>query len=281
MAPPTSNTTSATGVAPPSRARPQASRRKVNHAADDAAYHGVGGSNVLAGAKRTAVEKPDGEPRLKRKRLEPATASTASISALSAGNLARKTSNVVQESEKESRPSLIDFTTLPIDAIHRYLTQFDIVPDIDPMATTAFDPPPPSFLLRGRGHRTSTASPGPQPLPPTPANRPRRELSASANRRRSSRLLEDDRRPSVTPVLSDVTEVHKTLALVVEKHFREHTVKEVDTLASFMCAVKAKELPVRDGCNRVEVLAFGAVTIEILRLQAILTSRFRADRTIG
>lgn len=30
------------------------------------------------------------------------------------------------------------------------------------------------------------------------------------------------------------------LAHVVEKHFREHAVKEVDTLASFMCAVKAK-----------------------------------------
>lgn len=134
----------------------------------------------------------------------------------------------------------IDFAALPIDAIHRYLTQFDIVPDIDPLATTAFDPSPPSSLLRPRGQRISTASPAPQPLPPTPANRPRREPSASANRRRSSRLLEDDRLPLVTPVLSDVNEVHKSLAQIVEKHFREHTVKEVDTLASFMCAVKAK-----------------------------------------
>lgn len=134
----------------------------------------------------------------------------------------------------------IDFSTLPIDAIHRYLTQFDIVPDIEPMATTAFDPPPPSTLLRHRGHGSNSASPVPQPLPPTPANRPRRELSASANRRRSSRLLEDDRAPPVAPVLSDVAEVHRTLAHVVERHFRDHAVKEVDTLASFMCAVKAK-----------------------------------------
>lgn len=108
------------------------------------------------------------------------------------------------------------------------------------MATTAFDPPPPSSLLRQRGHRSASASPVPQPLPPTPANRPRRELSASANRRRSSRLLEDDRQPAVAPVLSDVGDVHKALAQVVERHFRDHTVKEVDTLASFMCAVKAK-----------------------------------------
>ncbi|KAI0089854.1 hypothetical protein BDY19DRAFT_1069732 [Irpex rosettiformis] len=225
MAPPTSNT--ANGAAVTSRARPQASRRKANHAADDAAYHGVISSNALAGSKRGAAEKADGEPRLKRKRLEPTNATTNGVSS----------SATV---EKESKPSMIDFSTLPIDAIHRYLTQFDIVPDIEPMATTAFDPPPPSSLLRQHGHRSTSASPVPQPLPPTPANRPRRELSASANRRRSSRLLEDDRQPTVAPVLSDVGDVHKTLAHVVERHFRDHTVKEVDTLASFMCAVKAK-----------------------------------------
>jgi hypothetical protein len=30
------------------------------------------------------------------------------------------------------------------------------------------------------------------------------------------------------------------LAAIAEKHFRETMVKEVDTLASFMCSVKAK-----------------------------------------
>ncbi|KAI0706199.1 hypothetical protein BC835DRAFT_14815 [Cytidiella melzeri] len=245
MAPPSHALNGSANTAPPSstRTRPQGSRRKTNQAADDAAYHGVIAGSALAGSKRTAADKVDGEPRLKRKRLEPSSAAANNLSSSAAVAVGRKSNTLVHEAEKESRPSLIDFTTLPIDAIHRYLTQFDIVPDIDPMATTAFDPPPPAFLLRTRGHRTSTASPGPLLLPPTPANRPRREMSASANRRRSSRLLEDDRRPTVTPVLSDVHEVHKTLAQVVERHFRDHTVKEVDTLASFMCAVKAKDRP--------------------------------------
>ena len=129
---------------------------------------------------------------------------------------------------------------MTIEAIHRYLVEFDIVPDLNPLPTTALDPPPPSYLLRPRGQRTSTASPAPQPLPPTPANRPRREPSASANRRRSSRLLDDEEPPNVTPILADVGEVHKALAQIAQRHFHEYQVKEVDTLASFMYAVKAK-----------------------------------------
>ncbi|KAI0809076.1 hypothetical protein BC629DRAFT_1086102 [Irpex lacteus] len=241
MAPPSTSNAAANGapLTTSSRARPQASRRKANHAADDAAYHGVIPSGALAGSKRAAGDKAEGEPRMKRKRLEPTGAAGNGVSSSTAGTLGRKLNNT-NEAEKDGKPSMIDFSTLPIDAIHRYLTQFDIVPDIEPMATTAFDPPPPSTLLRHRGHGSNSASPVPQPLPPTPANRPRRELSASANRRRSSRLLEDDRAPPVAPVLSDVAEVHRTLAHVVERHFRDHAVKEVDTLASFMCAVKAK-----------------------------------------
>lgn len=46
-----------------SRSRPQA-RKKHN---DDAAYFGP----PVAGAKRHAVDKVDGEPRVKRKRMEP------------------------------------------------------------------------------------------------------------------------------------------------------------------------------------------------------------------
>jgi hypothetical protein len=290
MAPaPSQPTNSTTGTLTQSRTKPQASRRKTNHPADDAPYHGVIATGSLAGSKRTAIEKVDGEPRLKRKRLEPSNALGSNMANSSVGTLSRKPSNLINEVEQEGRPSMvsepvkmprppyvhkqslprpilsdgwgctslfkdvaftvadascrlhqIDFATLPLDAIHRYLTQFDIVPDIEPMATTAFDPPPPSFLLRTRGHRMSSTSPAPHPLPPTPANRPRRELSTSANRRRSSRLLDDDRPPSVTPVLSDIQQVHKALAQVVERHFRDHAVKEVDTLASFMCAVKAK-----------------------------------------
>lgn len=53
-----------------SRSRPQA-RKKHN---DDAAYFGP----PVAGAKRHAVDKVDGEPRVKRKRVEPIVATAAS-----------------------------------------------------------------------------------------------------------------------------------------------------------------------------------------------------------
>lgn len=47
---------------------------------------------------------------------------------------------------------------------------------------------------------------------------------------------------SRTPVLGDVDELHAVLAGIVEKHFAEITSisgrEEVDTLASFMCAVE-------------------------------------------
>lgn len=136
----------------------------------------------------------------------------------------------------------IDFNALPIDALHRYLNQFDIVPDVDPLPTTALDPPHPSSLLHAHGRsQASTASPPLQPVPITPANRPRREPSASINRtRRSSRLLEDDTRQYLMPVVADASEMHGVLAQIAARHFRDFAVKEVDTLAAFMCAVKAK-----------------------------------------
>lgn len=42
------------------------------------------------------------------------------------------------------------------------------------------------------------------------------------------------------PVLADVGEIHSVLASIAQRHFKESSVKEVDTLASFMCAVKAR-----------------------------------------
>lgn len=52
--------------------------------------------------------------------------------------------------------------------------------------------------------------------------------------------MDDDEPPGATPILADVGEVHKVLAQIAQRHFHEHQVKEVDTLASFMYAVKAK-----------------------------------------
>ena len=42
------------------------------------------------------------------------------------------------------------------------------------------------------------------------------------------------------PVIADVSEIHGVLAQIAARHFHDYSVKEVDTLAAFMCAVKAK-----------------------------------------
>ncbi|KZT64020.1 hypothetical protein DAEQUDRAFT_770067 [Daedalea quercina L-15889] len=220
-----------------SRSRPQASRKKIN--ADDAAYHAPPSASA-AGAKRTAGERADGEPRAKRKRVD----ASATAAAANAGGNGVNGGSVLHGARKdqangEGKINLIDFSTLPPDAVFEYLVQYDLVPDVEPSPLTPDDPPPPSALLRPRSHarrHASTASPVPS-LPITPANRPRREVPA---RRRSARLVEDSGVEPVVPVLADRLEVHGALAQVAQRHFREHAVKEVDTLASFMCAVKAK-----------------------------------------
>lgn len=120
--------------------------------------------------------------------------------------------------------------------LHRYLTQFDIVPDVYPSPLSADDPPSPASLCNAL--RISSRPPSPPPT--TPANRPRRE-HREQSRRRSSRLLEEEI-PTRTPVLADVEELHGILASIAERHFRELSSingrEEVDTLASFMCAVE-------------------------------------------
>ncbi|KAJ6626968.1 hypothetical protein B0H10DRAFT_1997472 [Mycena sp. CBHHK59/15] len=199
-----------------SRTRPQA-RKKAN---DDAAYFGP--PTATAGAKRHAADKIDGEPRVKRKRVDAAGAST-------------------RRDDADARVSLVEFIKMPTPVLYRYLMQFDLVPAVYPSPLLASDPPPPAVLdrpLRQPSH-------APSPPPATPANRPRRESKEqSATRRRSSRLVEEEVASRV-PILADGDELHAVLAGIAERHFRElasiNGREEVDTLASFMCAVeKAK-----------------------------------------
>ncbi|GLB36591.1 hypothetical protein LshimejAT787_0308790 [Lyophyllum shimeji] len=205
-----------------SRSRPQA-RRKPN---DDASYFGPPVNSSTGGVKRSAADKADGEPRGKRKRVEPITTTTSTANAKRDGG------------DTEQKTSLVDFVKMPTPVLYRYLTQYDIVPHVYPSPMTAEDPPPPSSLensLRQSPHE-------PSPLLTTPANRPRRDPKEQS-RRRSSRLLEESR--SRTPILADIDELHVVLAGIVERHFKEMPPisgrEEVDTLASFMCAVeKAK-----------------------------------------
>ena len=131
----------------------------------------------------------------------------------------------------------MDFTTLPMEALHRYLVQYDLIPMVHPSPMTIHDPPPPPSLLEP-ATRSSSRAVSPPVVVATPANRPRRESS----RRRSSRLLEEEVRMR-TPVLADVSEVQTVLASIAQRHFESQVVKEVDSLASFMCAVKGKGEP--------------------------------------
>ncbi|KAG5654326.1 hypothetical protein H0H81_004280 [Sphagnurus paluster] len=204
-----------------SRSRPQA-RRKPN---DDASYFGPpAASSTAAGVKRHAADKADGEPRGKRKRVEPMTTNTVSNSRRDG-------------TESELKTSMVEFSKMPIPVLYRYLMTYDIVPHVYPSPMSADDPAPPSAL-----ENTMRQSHEPSPPLMTPANRPRRDPKEQS-RRRSSRLLEETR--NRTPILADIEELHVVLAGIVDRHFREMPSisgrEEVDTLASFMCAVeKAK-----------------------------------------
>ena len=55
-------------------------------------------------------------------------------------------------------------------------------------------------------------------------------------------MVEEERIPAPPPVYGDIAEVNGVLAGIAERHFREVEVREVDTLAAFMCAVKARAM---------------------------------------
>ncbi len=54
------------------------------------------------------------------------------------------------------------------------------------------------------------------------------------------------------PVLADINEIHRVLAQLAGKHFSEQSVKEMDTLAAFSCAVRAKGKPALSGFDPYE-----------------------------
>ncbi|KAI0296662.1 hypothetical protein BC826DRAFT_224561 [Russula brevipes] len=203
---------------PPRPTRPLAARKRPN----DPMWIPTGTPSVTS-VKRQAVERGEGEPRNKRKRVEATLQTTSQL-----GHRVDKP----QERHSEESP-VMDFTTLPVDALHRYLAQHDLIPAVHPSPLSVHDPPPPPSLLGPIRGSSRGASP---PAVTTPANRPRRE-SREQNRRRSSRLLDDESRMR-TPVLADVAEVQNVLASIAQRHFESQVVKEVDSLASFMCAVK-------------------------------------------
>ncbi|KAH9920311.1 uncharacterized protein B0H18DRAFT_1024778 [Fomitopsis serialis] len=209
MAPPTSAAHGGAGT-PASGAAPTCQQLH----ADDAAYHAPPSASAV-GVKRVAGERADGEPRAKRKRVD--ASATAGAASSAAGHSASGSSGLTggkkDQANGEGKINLVHrLLALPSAAVFEYLMQYDLVPDVEPSPLGPDDPSPPSALLRPRSQprrHASTASPAPGVEP-------------------------------VVPVLADVHEVHGVLAQVAQRHFREHTVKEVDALASFMYALKAK-----------------------------------------
>ena len=129
----------------------------------------------------------------------------------------------------------MDFSTLPVETLYEYLAQYDLIPAVLPSPLSVHNPPPPPSLLGPTRGSSRGVSP---PVVTTPANRPRRE-SREQSRRRSSRLLEEEGWAR-TPVLADIAEVQTVLASIAQRHFESQVVKELDSLASFMCAVKGR-----------------------------------------
>ncbi|KAH9005947.1 hypothetical protein EDB86DRAFT_1160190 [Lactarius hatsudake] len=203
---------------PPRSTRPLAARKRHN----DPTW--FSSAPPVPSVKRQATDRVESEQR-KRKRVEPAVQAPSQLG-----------SRIDRPQEKHNEePPVMDFTTLPPEALHRYLVQYDLIPMVHPSPLTVHDPPPPPSLLEST---TRSSSRGLSPPVTTPANRPRRE-SREQSRRRSSRILEGEVRMR-TPVLADVGEVQNVLASIAQRHFESQVVKEVDSLASFMCAVKGK-----------------------------------------
>ncbi|KAH9964513.1 hypothetical protein BC827DRAFT_938468 [Russula dissimulans] len=230
---------------PPRSTRPLAARKQPN----DPAWFSMASTSVTSVKRQAAVDRAEGEPRNKRKRVEPTLQTTSQF-----GHRADRP----QERQNEELPvppnhhlsttaidfvpdihviylRQMDFSTLPVEALHRYLVQYDLIPVVHPSPLSVHDPPPPPTLLGPIPNSSRGPSP---PAVTTPANRPRRE-SREQGRRRSSRLLEEEGRVR-TPVLADVAEVQSVLANIAQRHFESQVVKEVDSLASFMCAVKGR-----------------------------------------
>ncbi|KAJ7579276.1 hypothetical protein C8J56DRAFT_1170000 [Mycena floridula] len=127
-------------------------------------------------------------------------ASTSTLPGESERNLKRK--RMLLDSYSEGR-TMVNFTKLSPATVYRYLNHFELVPNIHPSPLTAEDPPPPLSLT----------DPRTLPLHPEPQ----------------------------TPIGADIDELHLVLASIAERHFRDMTItgrEEVDTLASFMCAVE-------------------------------------------
>ncbi|KAF8530936.1 hypothetical protein JB92DRAFT_3081097 [Gautieria morchelliformis] len=184
-----------------SKSRPTA-RKRLN--ADDSPFIGPS-----AGAKRGG-EKLEGvtEPRAKRKRVE-----TQSGGSGIPGTLTKRTENA--SGDGELGLLTVDFHSLPVDALHRYLVQADAAPVLYPSPCSTENPPLPGSLLNI-------------------------QMTLPRARRRSSRLQEEEARSRRAPILADAEAVHDVLATLSERHFEKQGIKEGDAVQQFLLAVRTR-----------------------------------------
>lgn len=228
-----------------SRGRP-APRKKPS---DDAAYFGPSTSTL----KRPATERPEPDNRVKRKRIDgPGTASGFREPL----DMENRISLVRRLHSLPPLPALtstkVEFEKMPTPTLYRYLMTYNIIPAISPSPLGPEDPPSPASL----GLPPAGRQPSPAPSVASTARdrdnnakekdtngiKDGKDKDSLAARRRSSRLIEDEQPPTRMPIRADVQELHNVLASIADRHFRDSlsvtSREEVDTLASFMCAVE-------------------------------------------
>lgn len=146
---------------------------------------------------------------------------------------------------REEYTTKIDFPSLPDEALREYMDKHDLVPPIFPSPAISFTPPPPKNLMNPppmipRRELSPTPSLGLSTGGIPPAGRRRGDNRASKDRRRSSRLLEEENgwKDMRTPILSDVEEAHNAMAIVCQRHYERELLRETDAITAFLFAVR-------------------------------------------
>ena len=141
--------------------------------------------------------------------------------------------------------------------MHQYLVQFDITPMLHPSPISALSPPPPETLLdpqpgqpiKFHSPTTTVTTPADHnahhrvadPNRPTPQQQQHDHSIFSARHYRSVDDDEDSAGPPSshrTATLADIADLDIVLARIAERHFRDESVHDLDTLATFHALVK-------------------------------------------
>ncbi|KAG8908066.1 hypothetical protein FRB99_000510 [Tulasnella sp. 403] len=159
--------------------------------------------------------------------------------------------------ETEENRITFDFTTLPADALRKYILRYDLVPPMYPNPDSHYTPPLPQYLVNPPpppAPRSVSPVPAPGSSYLNPANRSRRDpkvraTSSSYNGRRSSRLLEDEQNQAIyagvkekhgNPILNDLLDTEKALAEIAKRHWEKVVLPEGEVLTSFSWRLRNK-----------------------------------------